>query len=213
VGIAARVALSGVGKNLQDHISAPIAYARNEPGPLHRAMRLDRIARELATAYFLGKGIATDLPAGAMAFLRSPYAHSLPDVQFIFISAPMTAAPYLAPFKQGYQDGERGRPSDRRQCESWGAGPLQKRGGDPMNRTYSFQKAPRCSATSKRTRERCKAPAVRGWSVCRFHGARGGGPRGKRNGMFKHGLYTNEAVKERRLLRELIRQSRRRLST
>jgi hypothetical protein len=26
-----------------------------------------------------------------------------------------------------------------------------------MNRQYSFQKAPRCSATSKRTRERCKA--------------------------------------------------------
>jgi hypothetical protein len=82
-----------------------------------------------------------------------------------------------------------------------------------MNRTYSFQKAPRCSATSKRTRERCKAPAVRGWTVCRFHGAGGGGPRGKRNGMFKHGLYTNEAVKERRLLRELLRQSRRTLST
>jgi hypothetical protein len=82
-----------------------------------------------------------------------------------------------------------------------------------MNRVYSFQKAPRCSATAKRTRERCKAPAVRGWSVCRFHGARGGGPRGKRNGMFKHGLYTKEAVKERRLLRELLRQSRRMLST
>jgi hypothetical protein len=42
-----------------------------------------------------------------------------------------------------------------------------------MNRTYSFQKALGCSATSKRTRERCKAPAVRGWTVCRFHGARG----------------------------------------
>jgi choline dehydrogenase/4-pyridoxate dehydrogenase len=68
-------------------------------------MRLDRIARELATAYFLGKGIATDLPAGAMAFLRSPYAERLPDVQLIFISAPMTAGPYLAPFKPGYQDG------------------------------------------------------------------------------------------------------------
>jgi hypothetical protein len=65
--------------------------------------------------------------------------------------------------------------------------------------TDSFQKAPRCSATSKRTHERCKAPAVRGWTVCRFHGARGGGPKGKRNGMFKHGLDTKEAVKERRL--------------
>ena len=56
--------------------------------------------RRAGNAYFLGKGIATDLPAGAMAFLRSPYAAQLPDVQLIFISAPMTAAPYLAPFKK-----------------------------------------------------------------------------------------------------------------
>jgi hypothetical protein len=66
-----------------------------------------------------------------------------------------------------------------------------------MKREYSFQKAPRCSATSKRTRERCKAPAVRGWTVCRFHGARGGGPKGERNGMYRHGLNTKEAMKER----------------
>jgi hypothetical protein len=84
-----------------------------------------------------------------------------------------------------------------RQCQPWGEGLPWKRGDDPMNR-YSFQKAPRCSATSKRTRERCKAPAVRGWTVCRFHGARGGGPRGKRNGMYRHGL-SKKAIKERRV--------------
>ena len=78
-----------------------------------------------------------------------------------------------------------------------------------MNREYSFQKAPRCSATSKRTRERCKAPAVRGWTVCRFHGARGGAPKGEANGAYKHGLHTNEAKEERRLLLALLRQSRR----
>jgi 4-pyridoxate dehydrogenase len=105
VGIDVKIPLKGVGKNLQDHISSPIAYQRKEPGPLHRSMRIDRIVRELGKAYFLGKGIATDLPAGAMAFLRSPYADSLPDVQLIFISAPMTAAPYLAPFKKSYSDG------------------------------------------------------------------------------------------------------------
>ena len=82
-----------------------------------------------------------------------------------------------------------------------------------MNRRYSFQDAPRCSATSKRTHEPCRASTVRGWSVCRFHGARGGGPRGKRNGMYRHGLYTKEAMKERRLLRELLRQSRGPLTT
>jgi hypothetical protein len=77
-----------------------------------------------------------------------------------------------------------------------------------MKREYSFQKAPRCSATSKRTRERCKAAAVKGWTVCRFHGARGGAPKGKANGAFKHRLHTAEAVNERRLLSDLLRRSR-----
>ncbi len=77
-----------------------------------------------------------------------------------------------------------------------------------MNRDYSFQRAPRCRATSKRTGERCKAPAVRGWTVCRFHGARGGGPRGNANGAYKHGLYTAEMIEERRRFSEIVRESR-----
>ena len=77
-----------------------------------------------------------------------------------------------------------------------------------MKRTYSFQKAPRCTATSKRRRMPCQAPAVRGWTVCRFHGARGGGPRGKAHGRYRHGLYTMDAIETRRALRELIRASR-----
>jgi hypothetical protein len=56
-----------------------------------------------------------------------------------------------------------------------------------MNREFAFRNAPRCTATSKRTHERCQAPAVRGWTVCRFHGARGGGPMGSRNGRYRHG--------------------------
>jgi hypothetical protein len=75
-----------------------------------------------------------------------------------------------------------------------------------MNAVYPFQRSPRCSATSKRTRKSCMAPAVRGWTVCRFHGARGGGPKGKNNGMYRHGLFTKEAAEERRMLRELLRQ-------
>ena len=74
-----------------------------------------------------------------------------------------------------------------------------------MNAVYPYQKSPRCSATSKRTRRLCMAPAVNGWAVCRFHGARGGGPKGKRNGMYRHGLFTNEAIADRRMIRELLR--------
>ena len=38
--------------------------------------------------------------------------------------------------------------------------------------------------------------------------SRGGGPKGERNGMYRHGLNTKEAVKERRFLSDLLRQSR-----
>jgi hypothetical protein len=41
--------------------------------------------------------------------------------------------------------------------------------------------------------------------VCRFHGAGGGAPKGERNGAYKHGQFTVEAVEGRRQLRELIR--------
>jgi len=76
-----------------------------------------------------------------------------------------------------------------------------------MNRIFAFQKSPRCVATSKRTGKPCQAPAVRGWAVCRFHGARGGAPKGAQNGSYKHGLYTKTAVEERRVIRELLRRS------
>ena len=68
----------------------------------------------------------------------------------------------------------------------------------------------RCIATSKRTRQPCQAPAVTGWRVCRFHGAGGGGggPKGERNGAYKHGLHTAEALAERRAVSALLRRAR-----
>ena len=39
--------------------------------------------------------------------------------------------------------------------------------------------APHCTARSKRSRQRCRAPAVRGWRICRMDGARGGAPEGE----------------------------------
>lgn len=35
----------------------------------------------------------------------------------------------------------------------------------------------RCQALSKRTKQQCRAPAIKGKAVCRFHGGRSTGPR------------------------------------
>jgi hypothetical protein len=77
-----------------------------------------------------------------------------------------------------------------------------------MNSTLAMHRSPRCTATSKRTGQRCQAAAVTGWTVCRFHGARGGGPKGERNGAYRDGLHTAEAVAERRAVAALLRQAR-----
>jgi choline dehydrogenase/4-pyridoxate dehydrogenase len=102
-GIRVRAPLKGVGKNLQDHVMAPLAFRRREPGPFHRAMRMDRIAVELAKCYFLGTGFAADLPGPLVGFLKSDPALAVPDVQLLFQGAPLAAGPYLAkPFVDGF---------------------------------------------------------------------------------------------------------------
>jgi 4-pyridoxate dehydrogenase len=102
-GIAVQAPLGGVGKNLQDHVMAPLPYRRKEPGPFHRNMRLDRIALELAKCYFLGKGFATDLPGPLLAFLKTDTRLPAPDIQLLFQGAPLGAEPYLArPYVDGF---------------------------------------------------------------------------------------------------------------
>ena len=104
-GIDAKLPLRGVGKNLQDHISAAIAFTRRAPGPLVRRLRADRLALTLAQAHLLGTGFATDLPSGVVGFFRTRHAGAAPDAQMLFHAGPMNAAPYLWPFKAAPADG------------------------------------------------------------------------------------------------------------
>ena len=103
--IPVKAALPGVGRNLQDHVSVILMYHRREPGPFHRMMRVDRIARELAKAYFFGTGFAAEVPGGGVAFLKRRTGLALPDVQLLLTAAPLGAWPYLSPFRAPFQDG------------------------------------------------------------------------------------------------------------
>ncbi|HTZ79276.1 MAG TPA: GMC oxidoreductase, partial [Stellaceae bacterium] len=103
--IPVRLPLSGVGRNLQDHASTIVSYARAGGGPFLRNMRLDRIVPALANAYLRGKGFAADIPGGVMAFLKSGPDVTLPDVQLILTTAPLGVGPYLPPFTAPFADG------------------------------------------------------------------------------------------------------------
>jgi 4-pyridoxate dehydrogenase len=112
-GISCRTAAPGVGANLQDHIAANVDCLRADEGPLHKALRLDRIVPELIKARF-GKGMAASLPNNVMAFLKSEPDLSAPDLQLLFRVAPMSAGPYLVPFRAPYRDGFGCRPTPLR---------------------------------------------------------------------------------------------------
>ncbi len=84
---------------------------------------------------------------------------------------------------------------------------------DPMHqadiarRLANLAKARRCGAKT-RAGHPCKQAAVRDRARCRMHGgAKGsGGPRGNRNGNFRHGAYTHEAKTTRGVMRENVRE-------
>jgi 4-pyridoxate dehydrogenase len=102
-GIQVRVPARGVGKNLQDHVIGLVQYRRKNPGPFQRVMRIDRIAREVVNAYCFGRGFATDLPSGYVAFLKSEPSVPAPDIQLLSNIVPFDAKPYL-PFGRGFSD-------------------------------------------------------------------------------------------------------------
>ena len=67
--------------------------------------------------------------------------------------------------------------------------------------------SPRCGART-RSGGFCRSPAVSSKKRCRMHGGASGSgaPRGNQNAR-KNGLYSHQAIAERRKIRALIRQS------
>ncbi len=73
--------------------------------------------------------------------------------------------------------------------------------------TAPMRYSPRCGAKT-RSGKPCQSPAVSGRRHCRMHGGAdgSGAPKGNKNAL-KTGLYTREAITERKALRKLIRAS------
>ncbi len=93
---------------------------------------------------------------------------------------------------------------------------ISKIRNNPMHRMtrepLPLRETPRCGAKT-RSGKPCQSPAVRGRRRCRMHGGAdgSGAPSGSRNGNYRHGFYTAEAIAERRVIRQWVRDSRKRL--
>jgi hypothetical protein len=79
---------------------------------------------------------------------------------------------------------------------------------DHLRNTGPMLSSQRCGAKT-RTGKPCRSPAVQEKERCRMHGgaAGSGARRGNKNAR-KHGLYTREAMAQRRQLAQLMKQSR-----
>ena len=77
-----------------------------------------------------------------------------------------------------------------------------------LRHTGAMLASPRCGAKT-RTSGSCRSPAVRGKSRCRMHGGApgSGAPRGNQNAR-RHGLFTGEAIAERKQIRDLLGEAR-----
>jgi uncharacterized protein YjcR len=73
--------------------------------------------------------------------------------------------------------------------------------------------SPRCGAKI-RSGGSCRSPAVRGNRRCRMHGGApgSGAPRGNQNAR-RHGLFTRDAIAERKQIRALLGEARKLLQT
>ncbi len=90
-----KVALPGVGKNLQDHVSVILMYHRKEKSPFFNMMRFRPHHAGTGQGLFLRQGLCADVPGGITAFLKSRDDLKLPDIQFLLTAAPLGAWPYI----------------------------------------------------------------------------------------------------------------------
>jgi 4-pyridoxate dehydrogenase len=100
-----------VGQNLQDHVAGLIMYSRPQAGPFRDAMRFDRMALGMIQAHLRGTGVATVVPGGLHAFVKTRPEHSVPDIEFMFRGAPTKAELWFPYLKPAYADGFGIRPT------------------------------------------------------------------------------------------------------
>lgn len=146
-----------VGRNLQDHLGIWIMWTRPQPGPFLHEMRFDRMAVSMIRAYLFGTGPGTVVPGGLHAAVKTRPELAVPDVEFMFRSAPLQTHLWFPGVRPAYLDGYGIRPTllhpDSR-------GEVLLRSADPrapIRIVYNFFSAPNDLATLREGFKRARA--------------------------------------------------------
>ena len=79
-------------------------------------------------------------------------------------------------------------------------------------RLSNMRASSRCLALTRRGTP-CQCPAMRNRTRCRLHGGKAGAPRGERNGAWRDGSWTQEAMEFRRAVSRTMKALRTRRPT
>ncbi len=103
--IVVEAAAPGIGQNLRNHVSVGLTYARRHPGPIHRGLRLDRLASAAVQWFAGGHGFLATPPNAAMGFIETPGSRGVPDIQVLFFATTPQARMYWPLLQRPYTDG------------------------------------------------------------------------------------------------------------
>ena len=101
VGVTPFHDLPGVGRNLQEHPNAAVAFATSGPFAFESQLRLDRMALAILRWALLRTGPLAHLPVSAMAFLKTREGLDLPDVQVLFSPVSMDGEVWFPGVRKG----------------------------------------------------------------------------------------------------------------
>jgi choline dehydrogenase-like flavoprotein len=79
-------------------------YERPGGGQFREQMRFDRMTLAMLNAYFFGRGPATTLPGAMHAFIKTRQDVDVPDIEFMFRSAPIHPHLWFPGIKARYPD-------------------------------------------------------------------------------------------------------------
>jgi choline dehydrogenase-like flavoprotein len=116
-------------------------------------MRADKAAIGFARAYLTGQGFASQLPGGITGFVKSEAEQKVPDLQLLFVGAPMDAHAWMKPFVSPYQDRFMTRVI---MCRPEGRGSVTLTSADPLGAPVIDQAVLNTDSDMRRLREGVK---------------------------------------------------------